>query len=130
MTWSMTVRVDALPPMSNAARPLHWAARTRERKRWALLLKQAFGLARHHDALPLMKARVTFTRYSSRKPDHGDNLNSSFKQIRDLLTRESKKNPMGLGIVWDDDPDHFEAEYKWEKAPRGHGFVTITVEEI
>lgn len=67
------------------------------------------------------KARATFTRYSSVEPD-GDNLQGSFKNIRDFLKL--------YAIIVDDKSKHLEAFYRWEHAKRGEGRIKVTVEKI
>lgn len=72
--------------------------------------------------LPLKKAKLTLTRHSSYEPDF-DGLVSSFKQIIDGLV-EAK-------ILENDKRENIDVPcYLWKKALRGHGKITVRIEEI
>ena len=121
----IVLEVDRLPA-SNSSRNVHWRVKHRERKEWQVSMMIALGRNRFRE--PIERASVIFIRRSAREGDYC-NLVSSFKLIEDLLQPASKRNPGGLGLIVGDDPQHLEAEYRWEKAPRGKGSVRIEVSE-
>ena len=122
----IVLRVQRLPRM-NSSSNVHWRVKVRDRQSWGLLMLAALGRQRK-PAAPLEHARVQFTRHSSRQGDD-DNLRESFKLCRDLLQPSSKRNPGGLGLIAGDDPEHLEAAYQWQLAPRVKGWVEIVVED-
>jgi Holliday junction resolvase RusA-like endonuclease len=71
---------------------------------------------------PLKKARLTLTRHSSVRPD-SDNLTFSFKAIIDGLVEAR--------VLEDDSFKHIGfPDYRWEKAKKSEGHVSIKVEEL
>jgi hypothetical protein len=125
--YRLVLEIDELPWLNPSANR-HWTAKARERQRWMVLVRAALGRQRRPPR-PLQRARVEFTRFSSREPD-SDNLVASFKLCRDLLLPMTARNPGGVGILKDDDPASIVAEYHWQEAPRNMGSVRIVVEEI
>ena len=126
--YRLELRIDVLPLMNTSNRRHRWEA-TKQRAKWALLMRAALGRKRKPKR-PLWHARLTFTRHSSRQGDFG-NLVESFKLAQDLLMIPSQRNPKGLGIIVDDGPRFVGTpDYLWEYAPRGKGFITIVVEEV
>ena len=129
----IVLEVDRLPTC-NTSDNRHWRSKTRDRAEWGMLMRAAWNDAQLRSdpfgcrGEPIERAHVVFIRRSSREPD-SDNLIWSFKAVRDLLQPASKRNPRGLGLIVGDDPQHLEAEYRWEKAPRGKGSVQIEVSE-
>lgn len=65
----------------------------RERQRWQTLVR--LEVFKAYRGLPLKKAKVTLTRYSSGTPDF-DGLVGSFKHVLDAL--------VGAGLLIDDNP--------------------------
>lgn len=79
-----------------------------------------------------MRATLRLTRHSSIEPDY-DGLVYSFKALIDALQppKGGKKPRIGASVIVDDKPSVIGVpDYKWEKAPRGQGHVTIEVWEV
>jgi len=93
-------------------------------RREAAIFKSQIGLVTSgkRPPKPLMKAKVTLTRFSSIRPDH-DGLVSSFKHILDGLVE--------AGILHDDNYDTIGVPtYLWDKAPPGKGKIRVEVVEV
>lgn len=116
MSYSLAIRIPGLPRLQGK---VHWSIATRERKRWSNAVHwHAKG---KKPTEPLTRARLRFVRFSSTEPD-GDNLQHSFKPLRDGLVR--------AGVISDDTPDVVgKPEYEWRKTRREGGFVSIEVWE-
>ena len=111
------IEVGYLPPMNTSATRRHWSVAHREVKRWRAIV----ATYRPKPSQPLLYARVTCVRMSTREPDY-ENLTMSFKAAVDSLVH--------CGIVVDDSPAHMERIYRWAKARPRCGRVAIRVEEI
>jgi Holliday junction resolvase RusA-like endonuclease len=110
-------KIPGLPPMINAIGYSHWAIKAKSVKIWKENVAIVFR--RDRPKVPLNKAYLICTRYSDREPDH-DNLAISFKACIDSLKM--------IGIIEDDKSSVvFGREYRWKKAPRNNGFITIEV---
>jgi len=103
--------------MNTSATRRHWSVAHREVKRWRAIV----ATYRPKPSQPLLYARVTCVRMSTREPDY-ENLTMSFKAAVDSLVH--------CGIVVDDSPAHMERIYRWAKARPRCGRVAIRVEEI
>lgn len=121
MPYTLEIKIPGLPSSTNS-RFRHWAVAAKEKK---FFRNSAFLLAtKQAPAQPLRKCKIVCTRHSfgHRAPDY-DNLCISFKPILDGLT--------DAGIWVDDNQDVIvERQYRWERAMKGKGFVTVEVTEI
>lgn len=119
--WSVEFEIVGLPRMSNASGRSRgfWAIR-QETKKW----KDAVtAIARSkRPPKPLVKAKVTLTRFSSVSPDY-DGLVTGFKPVLDGL--------VAGGILENDKFANIGAPtYLWERAPGGKGKIRVRVEEV
>lgn len=120
MSYSLKIQLRGLPRL-NTSDHIPWRVDQRETQQWCDAVH--WHCKGKLPYAPLERARLRFTRHSSKEPDRGDNLNHSFKHIRDGLVR--------AGVIVDDKPEVVgDPVYQWEKAPRGKGFVTIEVWEV
>jgi len=97
----------------------HWRTIHAENRRW----RKAVSLAirKLYPEAPLRLASLELVRCSAREPDW-DNLVTSFKPILDALET--------LGIIQSDRMSCIgQPRYRWEKAPRGKGSVSVHVRE-
>lgn len=118
--YRLEFRINKLPPNPLNGRHGSWRAKAAARKFWKELAIAAIGP--EIPEKPLKKAKCTFTRHSSAEPDF-DGLVASFKPVVDSLKAAK--------VIEDDKPSVIgQPEYRWEKAKRGEGSVTVTVEEI
>ena len=114
-TLTLHIHIDGLPKMANGGHG-HWRTDHTAKKKWkTLVARELVGLA---PPKPWPWVRVVFTRHSSVEPDY-DGLVHGFKPLRDALVK--------YGFVVDDKNMNMEAVYKWEKAPRGLGHVTLDI---
>lgn len=83
---------------------MHWAAR----RHYAAELSADIARATTYlppGSAPMLKARVTITRYGLREIDR-DGLIGGVKPLVDCLLPRSSRHPHGLGLVADDSPTH------------------------
>lgn len=130
MTYSFTTRTltPSRNPKSGASG--HWAARYRDDKRlkssWAWDIKT--GLLPGHPDKPLERARVTITRHSTGRLDE-DNLKGGVKGLVDVLKPASKRNPLGMGLIEDDNPDVLALDVRQVRvAKRSEQRVVVVIE--
>lgn len=111
--------LEGLPPMANAgARHKHWRVVQRETTQWKD--RVGYAVLRNKPIMPLRRAKLTLTRFSSSQPDF-DGLVSGFKSIIDGLRTH--------GILVDDKVQNIaQPDYRWEKAKPGEGRVRVRVE--
>lgn len=116
MKFSAKFTLKGLPKLRNRL-GRSWRASAGERKKWhALVLRFGGHLAPPE---PLLKAKLTLTRYSSEQPDF-DGLVSGFKYVIDGLIK--------AGFIIDDNQDVIgQPRYMWFKAPRKQGKIKITI---
>lgn len=116
MPYRLEFRLEGLPRMNANGTHGSWRRVYGENKLWKH--KTYSAILAYLPAEPLERAHAVFTRHSARQPDC-DNLAISFKSVRDALKTH---------VIVDDSPARFTAEYRWQKAKHGKGFVTVTVE--
>lgn len=120
----VTLTWRGLPPDPRRA---HWAV-VRKAKRawqdeaWVQLAEQ--GALRHRagEGEP-RRVRVTF--YRPGPVSDTDNAYSRCKVPLDVLTRSTQRKPVGLGLLWDDDPAHCEVEARTVSAKPSRTVVEI-----
>lgn len=120
MSYALEFTVQGLPKLANQLLRGHWRSKHGHTKLW----KRKVWLACWHLAPPepLQRARLTFTRVSSNRPDF-DNLVSSFKATIDGLVEAR--------ILIDDKPENIERQdYFWERGKLKQGFIKVNVEAI
>lgn len=118
--YDATFHVELLPTSQLNTRSSHWGPRAREAREWDRWIH--LKSAGKRPALPLRKARLTLVRHSA-TPSDWDNLAASWKHPVDAL--------VSCGILFDDSWSVIGVpEFRWEKAPRNKGFVTIRVQEV
>lgn len=119
--------IPGLPKMTNGLR-VHWRVIQKERAKWKELVGPAAHIALNEQkraariSLPLLRAQLTFTRYSSRQPDF-DGLVSSFKGPQDSLVE--------VGILKDDSMSVVgQPHYQWIYAAPRKGKIKIKIESV
>jgi len=118
--------LPGLPKMTNpsGAKSTHWRVIKAERDLWMVsvcnMVKYLGKIGVPLPESPLKKARLTLTRHSSVSPDP-DGLVSGFKAIVDGLVL--------AGVLENDRFSNIGMpDYRWVKAKKGEGMVTILVE--
>ena len=110
-----------LPGLPRLQGKVHWRTVTTERATWKRAVWAHIMAMDDLPVAPLARARLTFTRFSSKEPDQGDNIGASFKSCRDGL----------IGFLIEDDTPEVVGTplYLWEPAPPKKGRVSILVED-
>lgn len=120
MSYSLEFTLKGLPPMSNQHLRMHWRTSHRATKDWKR--KVNLAVCAQLPPEPLIKARLTLTRHSTKEPDW-DGLTSGFKSVVDGLV-EAK-------VLIDDKPSVIgQPKCLWEKAKRGESRITVKVEAV
>ena len=78
---------------------------------------------------PMQKCKVTIERHSAGTPDY-DGLVGGVKVLLDCLVVCTKKNPHGLGIIRDDNPECMELDVIAVKCKRNKGKTVIDILEV
>ena len=120
MGYEFSFVLFGLPKTTNSINRAHWAVKAKEAQRW----RQAVCAATcgQRPTAPLAKARLVLTRHSATQPDP-DGLCSTFKHVIDgLIDAKVIENDKYINIGM--------PHYRWEKSPRGKGFIKIEVKEI
>lgn len=95
--------IPLLLKLPNTMSGRHWSVHMAQRKKLKPMVEIA--LQQYFGCMPMEKAGVTITRYStgSVRPDW-DNLFASAKSLIDLLLVRCERHPHSFGIIIDDDP--------------------------
>lgn len=114
----LEIEIFGLPKMPNQVLRGHWTNAHKNSKKW---VSQVWMKCWHKKPeMPLKQAKLVLTRHTMRPPDF-DGLVGSFKPVIDGLVR--------AGIIENDTQDCIgQPVYLREKAGRGKGKITITVE--
>src|SRR5712675_171259 len=110
-------QIAGLPRTINSLGRTHWAVKAKEAKTWKYAVHLA--VCEYRPEKPYLKAKVTMTRHSSKRPDF-DGLVSSFKHVLDGL--------IDAKIIQDDSPEHVSTEYCWDKAGMKQGRIHVRIE--
>jgi hypothetical protein len=94
----------AFKPLNELLR-MHWSGRTR----YAASLSADIALLTRNlpSGAPMLRARLTITRYGMRLPDK-DGLYGGAKPLIDALLVRSEQHPHGLGFIVDDGPEFLD----------------------
>lgn len=88
-------------PTLNKWQRMHFRVKEREVKKFAMYL---LGATAGKFSKPIKKCTMHVKRYSSRTPDW-DNLYGGLKPLLDAMVVPTSRNPNGIGIIEDDNPD-------------------------
>ena len=114
------IQIFGLPKTINSIGRKHWTVKVREAKHWHHLVHLALG--QRLPTKPLLKAKISCIRYSSRRPDY-DGLVSTFKHVIDGLVE--------CGVIEDDNFDVIGMpEFSWIKAKQKEGRIEVLIEEM
>ncbi len=113
-------------PLLNVWQRMHWAKRGRVAKGFAWMVREALGPI---TVDPMQKCKVTITRHSAGSPDT-DGLYGGLKPLLDCFVVCTKRNPHGLGIIQDDNPDCMELEVFAVKCKQKEGKTVVEIQEI
>ena len=118
MTYSLKFTIQGLPRTQNGLNRGHWRVRKSHADKWKR--EVLLAVAGKIPDKPLEKAKLTITRHSSRAPDF-DGLVGSNKCIVDSLVLAKVLVDDSMAVLG-------QPSYKWEKAVKGKGFITVEVE--
>ena len=103
----------------------HWAEQGREQKALHMEVLAAFG-PRYWPGPPFENARVTITRISPRTLDT-DGAYGAAKSLLDILKPRSERNPLGIGVIIEDNPSRCELRVEQEI---GEAATRVVIEEL
>ena len=119
MRYSAEITIPFLPKMTNA-QSRNWRAINAERKKVKSAVKEQLG--KNIPNAPVKHAKLTCIRHSSICPDY-DGIVSGFKSVIDGIVEAR--------VLEDDSMDNIGMpSFKWERARKGSGSVTVFIEEI
>lgn len=111
--------IPGLPKTTNSGGRAHWAVKAKEAREWKRFVYACVRSSGFKGG-PFPKAKLTLTRHSAVEPDF-DGLVSSFKHVIDGLVE--------AGVIPSDKPSVIgQPDYRWERAPRGRGYIRVKVE--
>jgi Holliday junction resolvase RusA-like endonuclease len=121
--YRLSIELIGLPKRFNQGQGAHWSTRHRESQKWhkRLLGKMVVTRARPPE-LPLKRAHLKLTRYSSRAPDY-DGLVQSFKPVVDALKKCLIISDDSMAVIG-------KPDYCWEKTGQREGKIKIELIEI
>ena len=118
--YRLEFKLEGLPKTTNSLAGAKWQVRAAHAKKWKRAVWRTVWPLKPES--PLVKAKITLTRFSSREADF-DGLVSSFKHIIDGLTE--------AGIIIDDKRSVIDVPvYIWEKTSPKNGHIKVLVEEL
>lgn len=121
--YKLSIELLGLPTRFNQGQGAHWTTRHRESQKWHKRLLGKMILTRSSPPpIPLKKAQLILTRYSSRAPDY-DNLVQSMKPVIDALKKCLIIHDDSMAIIG-------RPDYRWEKTGLREGKILIQVLEI
>ena len=121
MSFKLAFEINQLPRMTNpSGRPTHWAIKAKEANHWIGLVAEAVRAAGPAPVrLPLKRAKLQLTRFSSVSPD-ADGLVSGFKHVVDGLVR--------AGVLVNDKFVNIGfPEFNWVKVPPKQGRIRVVL---
>lgn len=119
MSYRLEFEIPGLPKRYNEV-SRGWRIRSNESQKWHRLV--GLVVSGKRPPLPLVRARLILTRFSSASPD-ADGLVSTFKFVIDGLVKS--------GILLDDRWENIQMpHYQWKKVPAKHGKIHVVVEEL
>lgn len=110
--------IHELPKTTNAQSSMHWRAKMKYVRYW----HEMVWMVRKIPPAPLLRAKLTLTRFSSSEPDF-DGLVSSFKPVIDGL--------VVAGVLVNDKMSNIgQSVYQWEKCKRKEGRIHVLIEGL
>lgn len=117
--------IDQPYVLLNRWQRMHWAQRRKYHVRLAWLIRKALD---HLPKQPLQQCWIHVTRGNPLPFPDTDGLYGGLKPLLDCLVQQSTRNPLGLGLILDDNPDVvLQLEAVPEKTKRGEGFTRIRI---
>lgn len=120
------IRIDEPYLLLNRWQRMHWASRRRYHERLAWLIRKAVG--KNQPARPLDRCWIHVTRGNPLPLPDTDGLYGGLKPLLDCLVQRTARNPLGLGLIRDDNSSVIEQlEAVAVKAPRKEGYTVIRI---
>lgn len=118
--YTLEFKIAETPDSPNRLLGAHWTKRAGYAKKWERIVWK--HVWQQLPQKPLNRAKVTLTRFSTKKMD-ADNARSSFKPVMDALVK--------LGVLADDSPSVVgEPQVLQEKAPLRQKGIVVRIEEV
>lgn len=96
----VTIELDEPTILLNRWQRLHFRDKKRHMERIAWMVKASV----RNVGEPMQQCAITVHRYSAETPDW-DGLYGGLKPLLDCLVVPTSRNPMGLGLIRDDNPE-------------------------
>lgn len=122
----MKFEIPEPTPLLNTYLRMHWQKRRRIAKAFAWMVREAVGPITGE---PMQRCKVRIERHSAGVPDT-DGLVGGMKCLIDCLVVCTKRNPLGLGLIQDDNPGCMELEAVSVKCKRKEGKTVIEISEL
>lgn len=117
----LELEIPILPRLPNQLLGSHWRTRASHADKWRRIIAEQVALA-GGPVEPLKRAKLTFIRRSTKRPDH-DGLVGGFKAIQDSLVR--------AGVLVDDTHEVIGVPtYDHEKVGPKCGGIFIRIEQL
>lgn len=123
------LELDEASPSNNVIKGMHFHVYKKTRTLWKSKIAQAVNGKK---ITTIDKAYLIIERYSSGRGLDWDNAYGGLKPVLDCLVCPSDKNPDGLGLIQDDNPENmpFPPYFCQNSAKRNQGKLTIKIYEI
>lgn len=122
MSYRIEFVIKNLPERYNAFKNQHWAVKNAESKKWHRLVATAVMDMGGWPPVPLEKAKLILTRFSSKCPDY-DGLVQSFKPVVDALILCKVIKDDNMNVIG-------RPEYNWEQVAPKNGMIKVIVEAL
>lgn len=129
-TLRFTLSVPQETPSNNVIKGMHFHAYKQLRRQWRMEVLVALG--RNRPKSPIQQAFLRITRSCAGGGLDWDNCYGGLKPLLDCLVAPSDKNPDGLGLIQDDNPENmpYPPAVRQLPAKRGKGSTLIEVYEL
>lgn len=109
----------------------HWAERKKYHERLCLLIRSALAAESFKSSVPFQMCRIEVDRFSAGTADW-DGVMGGLKPLFDCLVKRTDKNPLGLGVIEDDNPSVITTcpIIRQHKSTRKAASTVVTITEI
>lgn len=118
-------------PSNNTLKELHFHAYKHLRRKWRSLVVESLGSAKAPRP-PIEKAFLVVERHCAGGGLDWDNAYGGLKPLLDCLVAPSAKNPDGLGLIRDDNPENMPVPpfVTQHKASPGKSFMKVEIFDL
>jgi hypothetical protein len=127
----VTFTIPEASILLNVWKRMHWAKQKEYHERLCLLIRSALMTESCRPSVPFQMCKIEVDRFSAGTADW-DGLMGGLKPLFDTLVVCTKKNPLGLGLIEDDNPNCIiECPIiRQHKSTRKAASTVVTITEI